>query len=152
MDTLMQLPGTGVYSVELGAKPEAVRAARSYVTSVLAAWAIPQDVINMAALLASELATNALTHGTAAGGTFTVEVRSYGCCIGVEVSDGSPAAPVVRAPTSETEHGRGLLLVTEVADSWGYYFGSNHRKHVWFHMRISDPPLPPAGVAVMPAA
>jgi anti-sigma regulatory factor (Ser/Thr protein kinase) len=153
MDTLTRLPGSGAASVEFGATPEAVRAVRVYVADVLTAWAIPDDVIDMAKLLASELATNAITHGSAEGGTFTLEVRSFGCCIGIEVKDGSRGAPVVCSPADDIEHGRGLLLVARVADSWGYYFGDGDgRKHVWFHLRISDPTLPPAGAAVMPAA
>jgi hypothetical protein len=53
MDTLAGLPRTGAASVEFGAIPEAVRAVRVYVADVLTAWAIPDDVIDMAKLLAS---------------------------------------------------------------------------------------------------
>jgi hypothetical protein len=87
--------------------------------------------------LTSELATNAVTHGAPAGGTFTLEVRSYGCCLAIEVHDASPQVPVLRPGTADTEHGRGLLLVSEIADSWGYYFESG-RKHVWFHLHITS--------------
>jgi anti-sigma regulatory factor (Ser/Thr protein kinase) len=119
--------------------------------AVLRAWAMPGDTIDMAVLLTSELATNAVTHGSTVGRTFTVEVRSYGCCVGVEVSDNSPNVPVVRVPKSEIENGRGLLLVARVASSWGYYFAGD-RKHVWFHLRVDEPTLPPADTGVVPAA
>lgn len=152
MDTLIQLPGTGLHLVELVAKPEAVGAARSFVKAVLTAWAVPTDTIDMATLLTSELATNAVTHGSTAGETFTVEVRSYGCCIGVEVSDNSSDVPVARVPASEIENGRGLLLVVRLAASWGYYFARDARKHVWFHLRVDNPTLPPADMVVVPAA
>jgi anti-sigma regulatory factor (Ser/Thr protein kinase) len=152
VNTLIQLPGTGLQSVGLDAKPEAVGAARSYVTTVLRAWAVPTDIIDIAVLLTSELATNAVMHGSTVGGAFTVEVRSHGCCIGIEVSDSSANVPVVHIPASETQHGRGLLLVVELADSWGYYFDSGGLKHVWFHLRVDDPTVPPADTAVVPAA
>jgi anti-sigma regulatory factor (Ser/Thr protein kinase) len=115
----MRLPGAGVTSVELGGTLESARAARLYVVDVLTGWAIAGDVIDTAKLLTSELATNAILHGSADGGTFALEVRSFGCCIGVEVSDGSCSAPILRSPAADAESGRGLLLVAEVADSWG---------------------------------
>jgi anti-sigma regulatory factor (Ser/Thr protein kinase) len=133
MDTLTRPPGTGACSVELAATLEAARTARSYVSDVLSAWAVPADVIDMARLLTSELASNASTHGNGQGGTFTLEVRSFGCCLTVDVADLSPNVPVPRFPAGDAESGRGLLLVAEVADSWGYYF-AGRRKHVWFHL------------------
>jgi anti-sigma regulatory factor (Ser/Thr protein kinase) len=152
VDTLIHLPAASQHSAELDGKPASVSAARSFVISALRAWAMPGDTIDMAELLSSELATNAVTHGLTVGRTFTVEVRSYGCCVGVEVSDNSPKVPVVRAPKNEMENGRGLLLVAHVAASWGYYFSGDGRKRVWFHLRVDDPPLPPAGPGVAPAA
>ena len=137
MDTLTKQPATSLRSAELGATPEAVSAARSYVTDVLAAWEVPEDLIDTARLLTSELATNAVTHGATAGGTITLEVRSFGCCLGIEVHDTSPNVPMLRPVADDTEHGRGLLLVAEAADSWGYYFESG-TKHVWFHLHITS--------------
>jgi anti-sigma regulatory factor (Ser/Thr protein kinase) len=137
MDTLTRPPGTGVRSVELGATLEAARAARSYVTDVLSAWALPPDLVDLATLLTSELASNAITHGQAdsqgQSGTFTLEVRSFGCCLSVDVADHSQGVPVPRSPAGDAEHGRGLLVVAQIADSWGYYFAGD-RKHVWFHL------------------
>jgi anti-sigma regulatory factor (Ser/Thr protein kinase) len=133
MDTLTRPPGTGVHSVEFGATLEAARAARTYVTQVLSAWAMPADLIDTATLLTSEVATNAITHGQGQDGTFTLEVRSFGCCLSVDVADHSPSVPVVRSPVGDTEHGRGLLVIAQVAASWGYYFEGD-RKHVWFHL------------------
>ena len=136
MGTLTSPPGTGACSVELAATPEAVRAARARVADVLRAWAVPAGVIDLARLLTSELASNAVTHGQ--GGTFTLEVRSFGCCLTVDVADLSPSVPVVRFPAADAESGRGLLLVAETADSWGYYFAGG-RKHVWFHLAHGRP-------------
>jgi anti-sigma regulatory factor (Ser/Thr protein kinase) len=132
----------GIDSVELGATLDAARAARLFVEGVLTGWAVPDDLIYAAKLLTSELASNAITHGQDLGGTFTLEVRSFGCCFGIDVADHSPVTPVVRSVAVDIEHGRGLLLVAEVADSWGYYFECG-RKHAWFHLRISDSTPPP---------
>ena len=101
MDTLTRPPGTGACSVELDATLEAARAARAYVTDVLSAWAMPADLIDTARLLTSELASNAITHGQGRGGTFTLEVRSFGCCLSVDVADHSPTVPVLRSPAGD---------------------------------------------------
>jgi anti-sigma regulatory factor (Ser/Thr protein kinase) len=151
METLTRPPGTGTASVELGGAPRAVRAARLYVEDALTGWGLPDDLVFTAKQLTSELATNAITHGSTGDGTFTLEVRSFGCCLGVEVIDGGGGAPVVCSPAADIENGRGLLLVIKLADSWGYYFDAG-RKHVWFHLCITNPTPPPAGAAVMPAA
>jgi anti-sigma regulatory factor (Ser/Thr protein kinase) len=133
MATMTRPPATGMCSVELDATLEAARAARLYVVGVLTGWDVPENIIDKARLLTSELASNAVAHGQKLGGTFTLEVRSFGCCFGVDVADHSPDPPVVRSVKVDNENGRGLLLVEEVADSWGYYFGSG-LKHVWFHL------------------
>jgi len=155
MDTLTRPPDTAVYRAELAPTLEAPRAARSFVADVLTAWAIPADLVDTARLLTSELATNAITHGQdgegqGTGGTVTLEVRSFGCCLSVDVADYSRDVPVVRLVEDGTPNGRGLLLVAGCADSWGYYF-EGLRKHVWFHLRISPTPSP-TGAAVVPAA
>lgn len=137
MATLIRQPGSGVYSIEFTASLEAVRAARQHVADVLAAWDISEDLIDTARLLTSELATNAIIHSDATNGTFALEVRSFGCCLSIEVHDSSPNAPVVRTVTDDAEHGRGLLLVAEVSDSWGYYFQGGY-KHVWLHLHVAS--------------
>ena len=141
MDTLTRPPGAGTRSVELDATLEAARTARCYVTDVLRAWALPADLIDTARLLTSELAANAITHGQGHGGTFTLEVRSFGSCLSVDVADHSPSVPVLRSPEGDMENGRGLLLIAQIADSWGYYFASG-RKHVWFHLTHGSRRMP----------
>ena len=145
MNTMTKQMGTGVYWTELKATPQAVRVARSHVADILTAWAVQEDVIDTARLLTSELATNAVVHGET--GTITLEVRCFGCCLGVEVRDDSLSVPVLRSVADDTERGRGLLLVAELAESWGYYFAAGC-KHVWFHLHIADPSELPVADAV----
>jgi hypothetical protein len=92
MDTLTRPPGTCTASVELSATPEAVRVAQLYVENVLTGWSLPVDFVFTAKQLTLKLATNAITHGSGGGWTFTIEVRSFGSCVGVEVIDGGEAA------------------------------------------------------------
>jgi hypothetical protein len=94
-------------------RPESVRDARRFVAQTLADAG---DVADDAALLVSELATNAVIH---AGSEYTITIRRHGSVVRVEVADGS-AATARRchySPTSGT--GRGLGMVEDLASGWG---------------------------------
>jgi anti-sigma regulatory factor (Ser/Thr protein kinase) len=105
--------------------------ARKFVVRVLGGNPLADD----AALLVSELATNAVVH-TASGrdGTFAVAVRQHANQVRVEVWDaGADTAPVVRSPDQEREHGNGLGLVESIAARWGY-IGDGDGRVVWFEL------------------
>ncbi|WP_307130291.1 ATP-binding protein [Streptomyces aurantiacus] len=88
---------------------------RSVVRAGLSRWNRP-DVTEAAELLVTELVTNALRHGRG-----DVRVRVYIATgrVRIEVRDGSHEIPVPRNATPVDEDGRGLLLVTAIADDWG---------------------------------
>jgi anti-sigma regulatory factor (Ser/Thr protein kinase) len=111
--------------------PDQVAHARQFVGRVLAGHPVAND----AALLTSELATNAVVH-TASGqdGTFAVAVRQHAAMVRVEVWDaGAVTAPVVRSPDREREGGVGLGLVEAIAARWGH-FGDQDGRVVWFEV------------------
>ncbi|WP_432118058.1 ATP-binding protein [Streptomyces sp. bgisy032] len=99
-----------------------VPAARAFAREALRDWGAhgrADDVL----LCVSELATNALVHGVPPGRGFLLRLVPYGADGGVRVEvhdsgEGVPAQPRqdVREPG---EGGRGLLLVSELADKWG---------------------------------
>lgn len=68
-------------------------------------------------LLLTELVTNALRHGE--GPEVGVRLYRTGSHIWIEVTDGSPKRPVLRAAGPNDENGRGLYLVDGIADAWG---------------------------------
>uniref|UniRef100_UPI003F49B02F ATP-binding protein n=1 Tax=Sphaerisporangium sp. CA-236357 TaxID=3240030 RepID=UPI003F49B02F len=70
------------------------------------------------ALVVSELATNAVLHSAsgAGGGTFALRVEVEPGAVTVTVADQGPA--LVPAMRTESEHGRGLVLVAELADAY----------------------------------
>lgn len=71
-------------------------------------------------LCVSELATNALLHGVPPGRGFRLFVlQAEGGGVRVEVHDSGDGHPATRAPGDEAESGRGLLLVSALADDWG---------------------------------
>lgn len=66
-------------------------------------------------VVVTELATNALCHGT---GTRTVIISASPYHLHVAVRDGSDEVPRVR-DASEDEHGRGLRIVEALSTAWG---------------------------------
>ncbi|MER5767171.1 ATP-binding protein [Streptomyces sp. NPDC001985] len=92
------------------------------------------DTADVAQLLASELVTNALIH-TGHGAVVTATVASS--TLRVEVRDFMAGLPVPDPPDRRRDaldvHGRGLVLVESLADSWGVRT-QNVGKVVWFEL------------------
>jgi PAS domain S-box-containing protein len=88
--------------------------------------------VDDAALLVTELATNALRHGGPGVDLWLRPVDGGG--LRVELVDGRPGAlPGVSVPDDDAEGGRGLLLVSALARSWGSDRLSAG-KCVWFEL------------------
>jgi anti-sigma regulatory factor (Ser/Thr protein kinase) len=109
--------------------------ARVFVSRWARAWGY-RPLVPAAALLTSELATNAVEHGA---GDFTVEVTDTGHGVRVDVRDPSPSPPVVRAAQDLDEHGRGMRIVEAVATAWGTEMLPHDGKRVWFELDAADP-------------
>ena len=83
-----------------------------------------------AAVMTSELVTNALLHGT---GPITLGVDCGPAQVRVEVGDADPRRPALPAADDASESGRGLLIVDALARSWGVDDASPG-KTVWFEI------------------
>ena len=122
-----------------------VPVARQFVAEALSA--LEPEVGEMAALLVSELATNAVVHATS---DFAVTVR-YPTPRGrvrVEVVDGVPGEPTPLRPPPTALHGRGLLLVASLADEWGVEETDNEvGKTIWFELAPATAVAASAGSA-----
>ncbi|MBN0045229.1 ATP-binding protein [Streptomyces actuosus] len=116
------------------AEPGSVRTARAAVRSRLTAWRL-DNVGDVAALLVSELVTNALRHATGPIGLRLVRPDGARNVLLVEVSDPLPDPPRERAAQPEDESGRGLQLVASAAHRWGTRPGEGG-KTVWFELKI----------------
>lgn len=111
---------------DLRAVPEARRALRE----LLRGWGKPGRS-ETAELLTSELVTNALVH-TDDDALLTATVSSAG--LRVEVRDCAARRPRPGAPIpDEGTHGRGLVLVESLADTWGVR-AQGGGKVVWFEL------------------
>jgi anti-sigma regulatory factor (Ser/Thr protein kinase) len=71
-------------------------------------------------LLTSELVTNAIVHGPRPPDDHMVELTLWPADghYWLAVSDASSTPPVLRHPTPDTCHGRGLHLVRALSDTW----------------------------------
>jgi anti-sigma regulatory factor (Ser/Thr protein kinase) len=105
--------------------------ARRFVQQALATHGAATD----AALLTSELATNAIQHtATGQGGTFEVIVCQRPATIRIAVLDGgSLAIPTATHDQRLHTSGRGLSLVDALARQWGQQ-GNQHGRAVWFEL------------------
>lgn len=117
------------------AAPDAVRTARSLVRRTLGEWRL-DSVEDIAALLVSELVTNALRHATGPIGVRLVRgpAEAAGVLL-VEVSDPLPDPPRERLARPDDEDGRGLQLVASAARRWGTRPGEEG-KTVWFELAL----------------
>ena len=95
--------------------PLAAHAVRRFVVETLDEWGQPA-LIDDAALVVSELASNALLH---AGSPFRVSIRWEGAVVRLSVHDGSCVVPVRRAAPTEAPGGRGVGIVATLARRWG---------------------------------
>jgi PAS domain S-box-containing protein len=118
------------------AQSSSVGAARRFVQQRLHDFGLPDDVIDTAVLLTSELVTNAVLHtGT------DIEVR-VGAGVGamIEVRDQSDRHPLPRRHADDAVSGRGLELVEILADNFGVVPIPGFGKSVWFV--VGDPSEP----------
>ncbi|NUS12951.1 MAG: ATP-binding protein [Streptomyces sp.] len=110
--------GTAGTGFELPARGEAVAEARRRVREYLRRAGCGADTVETAALLVSELATNAIRH--TASPVFACRVEYDGERVRLEVEDhgGTPDLPHRREPGPGDVDGRGLLLVDVLCSEW----------------------------------
>ncbi|MCU1538540.1 MAG: regulatory protein [Humibacillus sp.] len=94
---------------------ESVPAARHFVVEVLRAWG-DDGIVPDAAIVASELATNALLH---AGSPFRIVLDRRADRVRIGVEDGARELPSLRAGGSEQLDGRGVALIEALSARWG---------------------------------
>jgi PAS domain S-box-containing protein len=125
----------------LPAEPVSARKARRAVLDALADWSL-DDLGDEAALLVSEVVTNAVLH---AGGTIDLAVRRQGEGVRVEVRDRSATMPSPRSFAGDSVTGRGLEILDLTATNWGAEL-SDEGKVVWFELGTRNAAGGPVGV------
>jgi len=114
--------------------PASAATARRFVERHLVEWGWA-DHVDVALLLTSELATNALLH---AGGADEVSIEWREERVRVAVHDSNPVLPRLRNYDAEAVTGRGLSLVRQVAVVSGVT-RTGTGKSVWFELGPAEP-------------
>jgi anti-sigma regulatory factor (Ser/Thr protein kinase) len=126
------------FRIDFGVSPKTPAMTRMMVRFILAEWQVRTEIIDVAELLASGLATNAVRFGSTRRphGNYvpyiSLALRHAGGLALVEVSDESEKPPEMRVPDQESDHGRGLILVDELSGEWSYYYPRPGWKTVYF--------------------
>ncbi|MEY2419329.1 MAG: phosphoserine phosphatase RsbU/P [Actinomycetota bacterium] len=127
------------------ARPLSTREARRFVADFLTEQQL-SAYIPRATLSVSELSANAVLHTAR---PFTVSVQNGPTGVRIEVVDSAPHLKPVRVPTHGTaadltwlsETGRGLLIVSSLANRWGVVMAQNV-KTVWCEFDSAEPQTP----------
>lgn len=113
------------------------RLARLLAAERLRAWPVPPGVTERAEQIVAELAANAALHGHVNGRDFRLALTldTTAGLLRVAVTDARgehlPSPPAECGTPLEAESGRGLLLVTALADRWGVEPHPPGGKTVW---------------------
>ncbi|MGW7238739.1 ATP-binding protein [Streptomyces sp. NPDC054804] len=129
--------------------PAGVGKARHRMRDQLRTGGVSESVIDDAVLILSELLSNACKHGRPLGDALAGDgdvraawrVDSRGRLI-VEVTDGGgPTRPAPMTPSVTAHGGRGLNIITALADDWGVRDDARGEVTVWVvvHKGVSDP-------------
>ncbi|WP_443049581.1 ATP-binding protein [Streptomyces sp. HD] len=107
------------FRFELAAHPGSPAQARRLTRARLNGWAVCEDTCDTAALVVSELVTNAIVH--TASEHIVCELHDGAELVRIAVRDEgcAPGEPHPLAARPEEEHGRGLLLVDALCHAWG---------------------------------
>jgi LuxR family transcriptional regulator, maltose regulon positive regulatory protein len=132
----------------LGPVLTAAAAGRQFVAEVCGHWEL-QALAEPAALVASELVTNAVVHANTA---LELRVELRGTRLQVAVHDQDPDEAGVLAAKEGTNRGLGLEIVDEVAKAWGVRREGAGGKTVWCTLDLPAPHAEMVGRSQEPPA
>jgi anti-sigma regulatory factor (Ser/Thr protein kinase) len=121
------------------------RLARLLAAEQLRAWPVSPGVTERAEQIVAELAANAALHGRVNGRDFrlTLTLDTTAGLLRIAVIDARgehlPSPPAESGMPLDTESGRGLLLVTALADRWGVESYPPSGKAVWAECACDAP-------------
>ncbi|MER7178148.1 ATP-binding protein [Streptomyces hyaluromycini] len=129
--------------------PAGVGKARHRMRDQLRTGGLSESVIDDAVLILSELLSNACKHGRPLGDALAGDgdvraawqVDTRGRLV-VEVTDGGgPTRPAPMTPSVTAHGGRGLNIITALADDWGVRNDAGGEVTVWVvvHKNVRDP-------------
>ncbi|MEU0049000.1 SpoIIE family protein phosphatase [Streptomyces sp. NPDC006309] len=126
------LPPGQVADWDVPRDPAAVSRMRGAVSGRLEEWGLSELGFGMELVL-SELITNAIRYGSDPVHVRLIRDRTLIC----EVADGSSTSPHLRYAATTDEGGRGLFLVSQLAERWGTRY-TPHGKVIWAELTLPD--------------
>lgn len=114
----------------LSSHPVAASHARQFLTRTCAH--LSTTTLEVAHLLVSELVSNAVRHGRP---DIVMTYALHPDHLRIEVEDGDPTPPGQPEFSVSAEDGRGLLIVSALADRWGMR-PLPHGKSMWFDLSL----------------
>ena len=117
----------------LGANAQSSRMARRFTRSTLKEWGLV-TLADDAEVIVGEFVANAVSHAaqtSASGQPIGLRLLRRTGEVMCAVLDPSACAPVLRAPDQTEETGRGLQLVDQLSDVWGWSPVTGRGKAVW---------------------
>jgi anti-sigma regulatory factor (Ser/Thr protein kinase) len=124
--------------------PSAPRRARRFLEETCGRW-LAADFVADAALVVSELVTNAVRH---AGTEMRVSLELCDGTLTVSVRDHGPGLPRLVPPAERGFGGQGLAIVVRLAQAWGVAVEDDGGKAVW--CRLGPRAAVPAGAQWAP--
>ncbi|WP_283137896.1 ATP-binding protein [Rhizohabitans arisaemae] len=122
-------PPSHTYTLSTGAG--SVRVARDATRSALQSWGLA-PLVDDAALVVSELVTNAIRHAALISGRpITLTLMRQPAHVMCAVADPSDAVPIPKEPDFISESGRGLYIVETYSYRWGWDPLDDGGKAVW---------------------
>jgi anti-sigma regulatory factor (Ser/Thr protein kinase) len=129
------LPASQVADWDVPCDPAAVSGMRVAVSAQLDEWDLSELGFGMELVL-SELLTNAVRYGSEPIHVRLIHDRTLIC----EVSDGSSTSPHLRYAATTDEGGRGLFLVSQLAERWGTRYTPTG-KVIWAELGMPKIPV-----------
>lgn len=115
-------------SLTLPAVLPSARRARNFTAHSLRRWGEHEELIESAVLIVCELATNAIRHGArllapcgrerGPDSVITLKLARESRMLHIEVHDGSVTLPIQRTAGHDSDCGRGMQIITALAESW----------------------------------
>ncbi|MEU5029772.1 ATP-binding protein [Streptomyces milbemycinicus] len=111
---------------------------RTRIRKTLANWGISGALADDVTLSVDELVSNAIRHCRVTFALIEITVSVQDRVLLLEVSDPDrDKIPQLRTPAPDEESGRGLYLVSQLAETWGHRH-EKHSKCVWARFVIRE--------------
>ncbi|CAO5151973.1 serine/threonine-protein kinase RsbW [Frankia sp. AiPs1] len=127
----------------------AVPKVRRSTVHMLTTWSVDPDAVSVAEVVVCELASNA-AKASYPDDVMAIRLTATSGSVLIEVWDSNDAGPRITDPNTDSEDGRGLLMVGALSSRWSWYRAKTGGKVVWAQIPGGLRPEPTDRDAAMP--